>query len=233
MTPAAAAIAGRLREARDRIAAAAVRAGRDPAAVTLVAITKTWPAEAARLAVDAGVRDLGENRVQEAGPKIAEIGAGPAWHLVGRLQTNKARDAAALFSLIHSLDRPDLAAALNRHAEALGRPVRCLVQVNVTGAATQGGVPVAELPALVESCVKLPYLRIGGVMAIGPNGAPPDAVRAAFRAARQALDRVRELAGPAAEVLSAGMSDDFELAVEEGSTLVRLGRTIFGERSPG
>ncbi len=231
MTPDRDAIRDRVATVRERIAAAAARAGRSASDVTLVAITKTFPAAAARLAVESGLTDLGENRVQEAAPKIAEQGPGPVWHLVGRLQTNKARDAAALFSLIHSLDRIELANALNRAGEMKGRPVSCLVQVNVTGAGTQGGVAPADLPALVESCVKLPYLRIGGVMAIGPHGAAPEAIRAAFREAGAARDRVRELAGPEAGALSAGMSDDFEIAVEEGSTLVRIGRTIFGERS--
>lgn len=229
--PDGAAIRDAVRIARERIAAAAARSGRSASEVMIVAVTKTFPAAAARSAVESGISDLGENRVQEAALKIAELGAGPVWHLVGRLQTNKAKDAVRLFSLIHSLDRIELGIALNRAGEAAGRPVTCLVQVNVSGADSQGGVTPEALPALVESCVKLPYLRIGGVMAIGPHGAAPDAIRAAFMAARAARDRVRALAGPEAGILSAGMSGDFELAVEEGSTLVRLGRTIFGERS--
>ncbi len=225
------AIRDRVARVRERVGEATARAGRPASGVTVVAITKTFPAAFARAAVAAGVPDLGENRVQEAAPKIAELGPGPVWHLVGRLQTNKARDAVRLFSLIHALDREDLAVALNRAGEATGRRVECLVQVNVSGAATQGGVAPDALPALVESCLKLPYLRIGGVMAIGPHDATSGAIRAAFRLARTARDRVRDLVGREAGVLSAGMSDDFEIAIEEGSTMVRIGRTIFGERS--
>ena len=231
MIPDRDAIRERVASVRERIAAACVRSGRDPASVTLVGITKTVPVEVIRMAVSAGVSELGENRVQEALPKIAAIGPGPVWHMVGRLQTNKAADVSSSFSLIHSLDRVELGLALHRAAERVRRAVRCLVQVNVTGAGTQGGVLPEALPALVESCLKLPYLRIGGVMAIGPHDSTPESLRRAFGVARAARDQVVGLCGPEAGILSAGMSGDYEVAVEEGSTLVRLGRTIFGERS--
>jgi len=225
-------IRGNLASIRDRIAAAARRSGRDPAAVTLVAITKTVPAEIVRVAVELGVKDLGENRVQEAKPKIPLVGPGPVWHFVGRLQTNKAKDAAALCQLVHSVDRAELAQALNRAGEALGRPVRALVQLNVTGASQQGGVAPAETDAFVEMCLRLPYLRMDGVMAIGPYPASGDEIREAYRRTREVAVRFERMAGRAPAVMSAGMSGDFEAAIEEGSTLVRIGTALFGERRP-
>ncbi len=225
-------IRANLAEIKDRIAAAARKSGRDPSAVTLVAITKTIPAEVARLAVELGVADLGENRVQEAKAKIPLVGPGPRWHFVGRLQTNKARDAAALAHLVHSVDRPELAEALNRAGEALGKPVRALVQVNVSGAAQQGGVAPDEMDGFVEMCLRLPYLRMDGVMAIGPHPASEAELREAFRRLRGIAVRVEGMVGRGPVVVSAGMSGDFEPAIEEGSTLVRIGTALFGERRP-
>jgi len=225
-------IRGNLASIRDRIAAAARRSGRDPAAVTLVAITKTVPAEIVRVAVELGVTDLGENRVQEAKPKIPLVGPGPVWHFVGRLQTNKAKDAAALCQLVHSVDRAELAQALNRAGETLGRPVRALVQLNVTGASQQGGVALSEVEGFIEMCLRLPYLRMDGVMAIGPYPASGDEIREAYRRTREVAVRFERMAGRAPAVMSAGMSGDFEAAIEEGSTLVRIGTALFGERRP-
>ncbi len=193
------------------------------------------PAEDVLLALAAGVTAIGENRVQEAADKFPRLGAaagGVARHLIGRLQTNKARAAAGLFGVVESLDRPELATALNRAGEALGRPVESLVQLNVAGAAGQGGVPAAHAEEFIEFCLKLPYLRMGGVMAIGAHAATEPVLREGFRAAREVLRRGRERAGPAFGTLSLGMSGDFEAAVEEGSTLVRVGTAIFGARRP-
>jgi len=215
---------------RERMAAAARRAGRDPASVTLLAITKNVPAEVIRLAVELGVTELGENRVQEAKAKIPLVGAGPTWHFVGRLQTNKARDAAGLCQLVHSLDRAELAQALNRAGEALGRPVRVLAQVNVTGAPQQGGVALSEVEGFIEMCLRLPYLRMDGVMAIGPYPASDSEVRKGYAEARGVLERFVRVAGKGPGVFSAGMSGDFEPAIEEGSTLVRIGTALFGDR---
>lgn len=218
---------------RERIVSAARRGGRVPEEVTLVAVTKTVAADAVHAAAAAGVRAFGENRVLEAEVKIADTPPGCDWHLVGRLQTNKARQATGLFSLIHSLDRESLAEALGRAAGASGRPCRVLVQVNVGGNPGQGGVAPEGVEAFIENAARLPYLEICGLMAIGPHPATPDGTRAAFRRLREAFERLAGRRGPGFGILSMGMSDDFETAVEEGSTMVRIGTALFGRRDRG
>jgi len=196
----------------------------------LLAVTKTVPAADILAAVSAGITAIGENRVQEAAGKFPLIPPGVERHLIGRLQTNKARDAVRLFDVIESIDRPEVAQAVNRAAEAQGKPCRVLVQVNGSGAAGQGGVAPAEAPQFIEFCRKLPYLRMGGVMAIGAHDAPEPVLREGFRAVREVFRQAADLIGPDWRTLSLGMSGDFEVAVEEGSTLVRLGTAIFGMR---
>ena len=215
---------------REKIAAAAQRAGRAAADVGLVAITKTVPAETVALAAAAGVTAVGENRTQEAAGKIAEVRAPLAWHMVGRLQTNKARDAVRWFELVHSLDRFRLAEALNRAAESAGKPCRVLVQVNVTGASSQGGVAPEGSEGLIEKAARLPYLRMCGLMAIGPYPGGDAEIRSAYRSVSAMFRRLASQAGPEFVTLSLGMSGDYEIAIEEGSTLVRVGTAIFGER---
>lgn len=210
---------------------AARRAGRDPAAVTVVAVSKTVPAERLRAAVAAGIVELGENRVQEAGPKVAALGHGLTWHLIGHLQRNKAAAAVRLFDMIHSVDSLDLATALDRQAARLGKQQRVLLQVNVSGEQSKSGfTPVALRTAAAQVAV-LPHLRPEGLMTIAPLGAGESALHDVFGTLR-ALHR--ELApafpGEAWQHLSMGMSDDYEIAVAEGATLVRVGRAIFGER---
>lgn len=212
------------------MAAAARRAGRDPGDVQLVAITKTVPAATVALAAAAGVTAVGENRVQEAAGKIAEVPGPMTWHMVGRLQANKARDAVRLFELIHSVDRLKLADGLNRAAEISERICRILVQVNVTGTASQGGVPSDGIDGLIEKAARLPYLRICGLMAIGPYPAGEPEIRGAYRSVSALFRRLAPQTGPQFGILSLGMSGDYEIAVEEGSTLVRVGTAIFGGR---
>ncbi|MEK7475827.1 MAG: YggS family pyridoxal phosphate-dependent enzyme [Candidatus Coatesbacteria bacterium] len=224
------AIRANLEAIKERMAVAARKAGRDPSSVTLLAITKTVPAEVVRLAVELGVTDLGENRVQEAKDKIPLVGPGPIWHFVGRLQTNKAKEAAGLCQLVHSMDRAELAQALNRAGEAAGVPVRVLVQVNVTGAPQQGGVALADVDEFIEMCLRLPYLRMDGVMAIGPHPASDAELREAYRQARGVATKLEQMTGKGPAVVSAGMSGDFEPAIEEGSTMVRIGTALFGDR---
>ncbi len=214
---------------RERIAAAARRGGRDPAAVTVVAVTKTLPVADVLAAAAAGQTEFGENRVQEAQVKVAAL-PGATWHLVGRLQTNKARDAAGLFGLIHSLDRFELAVALDRAGRALGRPCRALIQVNSAANPGQGGVAPAALDDFVEKMTGLTYLHICGLMAIGPHPAGADEVREAFRRTRAAFERLAPRMGERFGILSLGMSEDFETAVEEGSSMVRIGTALFGPR---
>ena len=216
---------------RERIARAAARAGRAPEAVLLVAVSKGFDLDRIRQAVAAGVPALGENRVQEARGKVAALGRPVPWHLVGHLQTNKVRDALACFDLIHSLDRLALARELDRRAGALGRPVDVLVQVNVAEEATKGGFRPADLKPALEALAELPALRVRGLMTIPPLPQDPEESRPHYRELR----RLRETAagwGLPCDLgeLSMGMSGDFEVAIEEGATMVRIGTAIFGPR---
>jgi pyridoxal phosphate enzyme (YggS family) len=217
-------VADNVAAVRAAIAAAARRAGRDPEAVRLVAVTKGFAAEAAREAWAAGVDALGENRVQEALGKMPAIPEA-AWHLVGHLQRNKVRKVVGRFALIHSVDSLRLAEAVSAAAEAARTVQPVLVQVNVAGNPRQSGVPPEDAAALVAACRRLPGLRVDGLMAIAPPVPDPEGARPFFRRLRL----LAESLGLAQ--LSMGMSDDFPVAVEEGATYVRVGRAIFGARA--
>ena len=219
----------RLAAVRRRIETAAARSGRPGSAVTLVAVSKTMPAAAIREAVSAGVKILGENRVQEAREKIEALPGAAEWHLIGHLQTNKAKLAVGLFDCIHSLDSVRLAQELGRHAEEAGRPLRCLVEVNVGEEAQKSGVDAAEVRPLLEAARRLPHLSVQGLMTIPPFLPDPESVRPFFRRLRDLRDRL-ESEGWTLPDLSMGMSHDFEVAIEEGATLVRIGTAIFGSR---
>lgn len=225
-------VALRVQEVRERIAAACRRAGRDPASVQLVAVTKTVPADAVLEAIDAGVCHVGENRVQEAREKFPLLPEGVTRHLVGHLQTNKSRHAVRLFDWVHSLDSLRLAEALGKRAVEEGRRLRCLVQVNVSREVTKHGVDPDQLLPLLERVGRVPGLEIRGLMAMGPLTEDEAAVRRAFAEARRLFEAAgREgFPGVVMEHLSMGMSGDFEIAVEEGATMVRVGSAIFGPR---
>ena len=227
-------IADRVAAVRDRIARAAERVSRRPGDVTLVAVSKTHPPEAVRAAFAAGVRDFGENRVQEAEPKIAATAdlaaAGLRWHLVGHLQSNKARRAAALFGLVQSLDSLELGERLARIGEDLGHPVRALVQVDLAGEETKFGLPEAALLPALEALQRREGLHLEGLMVLPPWFDDPEQARPFFRRLRSLRDRAREAGLLDGGELSMGMSHDFEAAVEEGATMVRVGTAIFGER---
>ncbi len=228
-------IAERVAAVRERIARAAARASRAPGSVRLVAISKTFPAAAVREAHAAGVQDVGENRVQEAEPKMAAVAdlaaAGLRWHLVGHLQSNKARRAAALFETVQSVDSLDLARRLARSGVEQARPVRVLVQVDLAGEETKFGLPEADLFGTLEALRGTDGLEVLGLMLLPPYSDDPEASRPFFRRLR-ALGERASAAGLAGSELSMGMSHDFEVAVEEGATIVRVGTAIFGGRPP-
>jgi PLP dependent protein len=219
-------IRANLEAVHERVARACERAGRKPDDVLLIAVSKTVEIERIRLAVTAGVRALGENRVQEAKEKVAGLGRPVPWHLIGSLQTNKARDAVELFDWIHSVDREELARELDRRAHQRERRVKILVQVNVGEEPQKGGVHPAELKGLLESLTALSNLEVRGLMCIPPAAETAEASRPWFRRLRE----LRDAAG--LEHCSMGMSGDFEVAIEEGATMVRVGTAIFGPRAP-
>jgi pyridoxal phosphate enzyme (YggS family) len=228
-------IADRVADVRERIARAAARAARPPGEVTLVAVSKTQPPSAVREAFCAGVRDFGENRVQEAEPKIAstrDLAAAGAvrWHLVGPLQSNKTRRAAVLFDVVQSVDSVDVAQRLGRHALESGRTLRALVQVDLGGEETKFGLEEGRLLPALETLRDTPGLRLTGLMVLPPYLEDPNAVRPFFRRLRALAETAHAAGLLAGSELSMGMSHDFEAAVEEGATIVRVGTAIFGER---
>ncbi len=207
----------------ERIARACARAGRTRGEVTLVAVSKTFPASFIDEAIDAGIIEVGENRVQEAREKKPLVRGAARWHLIGHLQTNKAKDAVKLFDVIQAVDSIDLAEKLARAAEAHGKRQDVMLQVNIGDEPQKSGIKRAEVEAVVRQATALASLRVLGLMAIHPIGTP-DASRPYFRELRSMRDAL------GLEHLSMGMSEDFEAAIEEGSTIVRVGRAIFGSR---
>jgi pyridoxal phosphate enzyme (YggS family) len=225
-------VAENLKTVLDRIAAAARRAGRDPAAVTLVAVSKTVGLERIREAVAAGAGVLGENRVQEAREKIEALGRIAHWHLIGHLQTNKAKYAVRLFDLIHSVDNIELAKELDKQAAKAGKVQDVLVEVNIAGEQQKAGMSVKDAASLVRDAAKLGNVRVRGLMTMPPWSEKPEESRPHYRRLRDlsaAIDK-EGISGVSMRELSMGMSGDFEIAVEEGATLVRVGTAIFGER---
>lgn len=220
------ALAGRLAGLQEKIRAACARAGRDPGEVRIVAATKNHPPERLRRLHAAGCRAFGENRVQEALPKIADLAdLDIEWHFIGHLQRNKARQIPGRFAWLHSLDGADLAEELDRRQAASGGRLACLVEVNVSGEPRKSGIPPAALPSLLDRSSSWKAIDVRGLMTMAPAGAPEPALRRVFGGLRELARRhgLREL--------SMGMSDDYSVAVEEGATMVRLGRALLGERT--
>ncbi len=224
-------IGGRLQEVRTRIAAACARAHRDPGSVRLVAVTKTVPVAALAEAIAAGQTLFGENRVQEALPKIIATGPAAAWHLIGHLQKNKARHAVGTFELIHGVDDRELAYELNQRAAARSTTQAVLVQANLSGEETKAGAREDGLMPLLTVVAGLPHLELRGLMIIPPPVDDPERSRPWFRRLRELRDGAASRLGRPLPELSMGMTDDFDVAIEEGATLVRIGRAIFGERA--
>jgi pyridoxal phosphate enzyme (YggS family) len=218
---------------RANINRAAEKKGSNPADITLVAVSKTKPLELVQAAYTMGVRDFGENRVQEALSKSADFHpADLHWHLIGHLQSNKASKVVGPFACIHSVDSLHLAQILDHHAQQQGKSVSILLQVNIAGETSKEGMTPEETPELARQILALPGLRVEGLMTIAPLVADPEEVRPVFRSLRQLRDRLRDEApGSTWSQLSMGMTDDYMVAIEEGATLVRVGRALFGARA--
>jgi pyridoxal phosphate enzyme (YggS family) len=225
-------IAGNIREIKQRIAHAALESGRDPVTVQLVAVSKTKPAAAIAEAFNCGQLIFGENYVQELVAKVAELPSEISWHFIGHLQSNKVRQIAGLVDMIHSVDRLSLAREIDRQWGLLGKSCEILIQVNIASEATKSGTSSEELLDLVREVAALPNVRIKGLMTMPPFFDDPDAARPYFAALRVLAREVEkeEIAGVEMRELSMGMSGDFEVAIGEGATLVRVGSALFGER---
>lgn len=227
-------LAENLQRVRERIAAATERAGRDPSEVTLVAVTKTHPPEVVRAAYELGLRDFGENRVEEAADKTSQLPEDITWHMVGHLQSRKAALAADLFDIIHSVDSVKLARRLDRFCVERNRLMPVLLEINVSGEVSKYGFPLVDrdmLEAAIAEMLTLSHVRIEGLMTMAPIVSDPEEARPVFRGLRE-LREALAVRFPQIEWrhLSMGMTDDFEVAIEEGATMVRIGRAIFGPR---
>ena len=228
-------IADNYKSVMGRITAAARRVNRDPSSIKLVTVTKTVSIEGIREALAAGAAIFGENRVQEAKEKIEQLGQTASWHLIGHLQTNKAKYAVKLFDLIHSVDNLELAAELDKQAAMMGKIQDVLVEVNIAGEAAKAGVAIDDAINLVKQAAKFRNIRIKGLMTMPPFSDNPDDSRPYFKKLKQlsAMIAAENIPGASMTELSMGMSNDFEIAIEEGATLVRVGTAIFGERNSG
>ncbi len=234
--PSQATLASNIASVQSNIAQAAERVGRRPDEITLVAVSKTKPVELIKLAYELGLRDFGENRVQDALPKIAEFrhtGLQPViWHMIGHLQRNKVTKVVGSFDSVQSVDSLQLAQALNAHANELELRIAVLLQVNVSGEESKEGMTPEETVPLAQQIVALPHLDVQGLMTVAPQVQDSEEVRPVFRALRMLRDDLREQVPQSAwQHLSMGMTDDYCVAIEEGATIVRVGRAIFGERA--
>jgi pyridoxal phosphate enzyme (YggS family) len=225
-------VAGNLKQIKERIRTAAQRVGRNPDSVRLVAVSKTQPAEAVKAALEAGQQLFGENYVQEFLEKAQQLPASVEWHFIGSLQSNKVKYLAGLTTLIHSVDRLSLAREIDRQWEKIGKPCDILLQVNISGEETKSGTTSEDLLQLAREASLLPHLRVRGLMTMPPFFDEPERVRPYFRELKRLAEVLasEQIPGITMEELSMGMSGDFEVAIEEGATLVRVGSAIFGER---
>jgi PLP dependent protein len=225
-------IAANIKNIEQRIAIAAARCGRDPYSIKLMAVTKTVSSERIMKAVEAGITMLGENYVQEAKDKIAAITKPAEWHMIGHLQTNKAKYAVQLFDYIHSVDRWELAKELDKRAGLTNQHINILIEVNVSGEQTKNGIPAAGALSLIKQIAPLESLTIRGLMTMAPYSDNPENSRPYFAALRKLKNEIAAQSIPRVQMeeLSMGMTDDFAVAIEEGATIVRIGRAIFGER---
>ncbi|MBK8028860.1 MAG: YggS family pyridoxal phosphate-dependent enzyme [Chloroflexi bacterium] len=233
-------IAENIQQVRETIAAACVRAGRDPASVTLIAVSKTRPVEMILAAVAAGVQHFGENRVEEAESKIPQVNVAATWHMIGHIQSRKAKDVLPLFNVVHSVDRFKLAEKLARAVVERGGRLDVLIEINISGEESKGGLPAFGWqtdPAVraavwdeIRQISALPGLKVRGLMTMAPIVPTMEAARPVFVGLRELRDHLSASLGVSLPELSMGMTDDYPVAVEEGATMVRIGRAIFGER---
>ena len=222
-----------IQSVQDRIASAAQRVGRDAGSIELVAISKTKPVSLIVEAIGAGITDIGENRVQEAKNKHSQVDRPARWHLVGHLQTNKVKQALQIFDLIHSVDSVRLLAEINRRSCQLNRQTDALVEVNTSGEESKYGLQPNQVLSFMQSTLEYPYVRIKGLMTIGKFLAEPEDVRPSFTLLRRLEEKIDNQGYPNIQMkyLSMGMTNDFEVAIEEGANMVRIGSAIFGERT--
>jgi len=225
-------IVSNIRMIRERIIAAAARAGRDPGGIQLMAVSKTVPPGRILEAMEAGITLFGENYVQEAREKIPAVGHNISWHMIGHLQTNKVKYVINLFDWIHSVDRLELARELDKRAGQNNRKLNALIEVNVSGEESKNGVEASHALELVRQVSVLPNLNVRGLMTMPPYSDNPETSRPYFKALRSLRDEISiaAISGIRMDELSMGMTDDFEVAIEEGATIIRVGRAIFGER---
>jgi hypothetical protein len=224
-------LAVNLRQLHGRIADACAEAGREANEITIIAVTKGHPAATVQSAVAAGLRNIGENRVQEAQEKIVALGQIARWHMIGHLQTNKAKKAVELFDVIQSIDSMRLAQEINKRAGELERVIEAYIEVNSSGEMQKSGVSPADTVDLIKAVRGMQNIKLRGLMTVGPLTESPDTIRRAFVLCRGLFKKGREIVGDEFGTLSMGMSDDFELAIAEGSTMIRVGTAIFGMRN--
>ncbi|MDY6934324.1 MAG: YggS family pyridoxal phosphate-dependent enzyme [Spirochaetota bacterium] len=216
---------------KEEIKKVAIDVGRDPEEIEVVAISKTFPTKIVQEAIDAGIGLFGENKVQEAKGKIQELKGDFQFHMVGHLQSNKAKDAVSLFDLIHSIDKLNTALRIDKEAEKIGKKQKILLQVNTSGEDTKSGVQPGMVLDICNDITELFNIQLCGLMTIGPMTRNNDMIRDSFRMLKQLLNDVNESIGLNIDVLSMGMSSDYKIAIEEGSTMLRVGTAIFGERN--
>jgi hypothetical protein len=223
-------LAANLQRIQERIAAACARSGRAPASVQLLPVTKTQPAEVVTAAAELGLTVFGENRVQEAAVKISRCPGRLRWHMIGHLQSNKCRDAVRLFSMIESVDSLALAVEVNKWCDKAAKTMPILLEVNVAGESSKFGCAPETLLAGLEQINALPKIEVHGLMTVAPWTPAPEKVRPVFRRLRELKEACEKMLGAPLPHLSMGMSGDFEVAIEEGATIIRLGSALFGER---
>lgn len=222
-----------LEKVKDKIERAAVRSGRNPEEIELIIVTKTWYSEIIALVIEKGIRQLGENRIQEALPKIEQLEKkykNLSWHMIGHLQSNKARKAVENFKMIQSVDSFKIARRISEISAEMNQTVDILIEINISQEASKYGVQPTEVMPLAEKVMSLPGIQLRGLMTIGPLTADADTIRRAFQKTRQYYEELRQNIPGKINTLSMGMSDDYETAIEEGTTMVRIGRAVFGTR---